>query len=76
MSAASEWRNTDLPPGSLVIERYVYTSPRGKTGVQWLAQVVDKDGLLLLIGSYRTRRQAIATIGRFAGSAADAGTGE
>jgi hypothetical protein len=48
-----------LPVGTLVIERYVYTNPNGKTGVQWLAQIVDKDGDLALMKACRTRREAL-----------------
>jgi len=49
----------ELPVGSLVVERYVYESPGGKPGVQWLAQIVDKDERLALVQACRTRREAL-----------------
>lgn len=63
----SAWLTSDLPPGSLVIERYIYTTRSDTTGVQWLAQVVDKDGLLLLIQACKTRREALEVAGRSPG---------
>jgi hypothetical protein len=53
-----------LPVGTLVIERYAYTNPNGKSGVQWLAQIVDKDGDLALMKACRTRREALEVAGR------------
>lgn len=53
-------RIPELLIGSLVVERYVPVNRRGKDArVQWLAQVVDKDGDLALIGVYKTRREAL-----------------
>lgn len=55
----------DLPAGSLVVERYVYTNRRGNdNGVQWLAEVVDKDGNLLLMQACKTRREALEVVSR------------
>lgn len=56
------FKTVDLPAGSLVVERYVYTNPSGSTGVQWLAQSVDKDGNLLLHEACRTRKQALGVL--------------
>ena len=61
----SRYLQSDLPPRSIVIERYVYTNRRGKdSGVQWLAQIVDEDGRLLLIRVCRTRKEALEAAGR------------
>jgi hypothetical protein len=55
----------DLPAGSLVVERYTYESNRtGNPGVQWLAEVVDKDGNLRLMMACRTRRGALEVLRR------------
>jgi hypothetical protein len=56
----SEYRKAEqgLPVGTLVIERYVYER-NGKSGVQWLAQIVDQDGDLALIKACKTRREAL-----------------
>lgn len=52
-------RIPELPVGSLVVERYVYTTRNGNDGVQWLAQIVDKEGDLALVQTCRTRREAL-----------------
>lgn len=49
----------ELPIGSLVVERYIYTNRNGNDGVQWLAEIVDKDGDLALFRACRTRREAL-----------------
>ncbi len=49
-----------LPRGSIVIERYVYSSANDKQGVQWLAQIVDEDGDLRLLEACATRHEALA----------------
>lgn len=59
----SKYLTSDLPPGTFVIERYVYETRNGTEGVQWLAQVVSKEGLLLLMETCRTRREALEVIG-------------
>jgi len=59
------FQTVDLPPGSLVVEKYRYTNRRGNdTGVQWLAQSVDKDGNLLLHRACRTRKEALEVVSR------------
>lgn len=49
----------ELAPGSVVIERYHWEKPSGKRGVQWLAQVVDRDGNLTLYKVCKTRVEAL-----------------
>lgn len=57
-------RAVDLPAGSLVVEKYQYATARQTTGVQWLAQSVDKDGNLLLHKVCRTRKEALEVLSR------------
>lgn len=59
MTGREYHRIPELPIGSLVIERYVYENSNGNPGVQWLAQIVDKDGDLALVSACRTRRGAL-----------------
>lgn len=58
----SPFAKVNLPVGSLVVERYVPTNPRGKTRVQWLAESVDAEGNLLLHRACRTRKEALEVV--------------
>ena len=61
--AAAQRFDVDLPPGSFVIERYVYTGgARGGSGVQWIAGVVGEDGDVWTMGTFRTRSEALDCI--------------
>jgi hypothetical protein len=52
-----------LPPGSYVIERYVYTRPNGNgEGVQWCVHRVEKDGSVSQLFTTDTRREAAEVI--------------
>ena len=64
--APGEFRRPEdgLPAGTLVVERYEYETARGNKGVQWLAQIVDKDGDLALLHACKTRREALEVCGR------------
>lgn len=63
-----EYRRAEdgLPVGTLVVERYEWENPAAihgaKKGVQWLAQIVDKDGDLALMKTCRTRKEAIEVL--------------
>jgi hypothetical protein len=52
----------DLMVGSLVVERYEYGTRSGGVGVQWLAEVVSKNGDLLLMRACKTRKEALETL--------------
>ena len=58
------FKTVDLPAGSLVVEKYHYATAKQTTGVQWLAQTVDKDGNLLLLRACRTRKEALEVLAR------------
>lgn len=47
-----------LPPGSYVIERYIYIRPSGGTGVQWCVHRVERDGSWAQLVALDTRRAA------------------
>lgn len=49
----------ELAAGSVVIERYHWEKANGRRGVQWLAQVVDRDGNLTLYKVCKTRVEAL-----------------
>lgn len=50
----------ELAPGSVVIERYHWeNAATGKRGVQWLSQVVSRDGSLTLYKVCKTRAEAL-----------------
>lgn len=53
--------SVELMAGSLVVERYEYGTRSGGVGVQWLAEVVSKDGDLLLMRPCKTRKEALET---------------
>ena len=64
MNATEQGRvSVDLPPGSFVVERYEYTTHDGKSGVQWLAQVIGDGGIWLMVAC-KTRREALGVIDR------------
>jgi hypothetical protein len=52
----------ELLAGSAVVERYEYGTRSGGVGVQWLAEVVSKDGDLLLMRACKTRKEALETL--------------
>jgi len=55
-----ERHTVELAAGSVVIERYHWeNAATGKRGIQWLSQVVNRDGNLTLYKVCRTRSEAL-----------------
>ena len=54
-----QMHSVELVAGSAVVERYEYGTRSGGVGVQWSAEVVGKDGDLLLMRACKTRQEAL-----------------
>jgi hypothetical protein len=61
-NTAPRLHSVELMTGSLVVERYEYGTRSGGVGVQWLAEVVSKDGNLLCMRACKTRKEALETL--------------
>lgn len=57
-----QMHEVELIAGSLVVERYEYGTRSGGVGIQWLAEVVGKDGDLLLMRACKTRKEALQVL--------------